>query len=151
MDAQALAEACRDAVWEHDRATRGLGVQILAVGPGTATLQMMVREDMVNGLGVCHGGYVALLADSCFGYACNAYNETTVASGFDVQLVAAARRGDTLTAVATELARSSRTGLYDVMVHNQRGERVAAFRGRSHTLKGRPLVEGLPMGLSARG
>ena len=52
---------------------------------------------------------------------------------------------------STELARSSRTGLYDVMVHNQRGERVAAFRGRSHTLKGRPLVEGLPMGLSARG
>ena len=151
MDAQAIAEACRDAMWENDRASRGLGVVVLAVGPGTATLQMVVREDMVNGLEVCHGGYVSLLADSCFGYACNAYNEMTVASGFDIHFMTAARRGDTLTAVATELARNSRTGVYDVIVSNQRGERVAAFRGRSHALKGRPLVEGLPMGPGARG
>jgi len=151
MDAQALAEASRDALWENDRASRGLGVVVLAVGPGTATLQMVVREDMVNGLEVCHGGYVSLLADSCFGYACNAYNEMTVASGFDIHFMTAARTGDTLTAVATELARNSRTFVYDVIVSNQRGERVAAFRGRSHALKGRPLVEGLPMGPGARG
>ena len=146
MDAQALAEASREALWENDRASRGLGVVVLAVGPGTATLQMVVREDMLNGLEVCHGGYVSLLADSCFGYACNAYNEMTVASGFDVNLVAAARRGDVLTAVATEVAKSGRTGVYDIEVRNQRDERVAAFRGRSYTMKGRPLVEGLPMG-----
>lgn len=151
MDPQALAEASRDAIWENDHASRGLGLVLVAVGPGSATVEMRVRDDMVNGLGVCHGGYVALLADSCFGYACNAYNEMTVASGFDVHLMAAARRGDTLTAVATELARNSRTGVYDVMVSNQRGERVAAFRGRSHTLKGRSLVEGLPMGPQPRG
>ncbi len=146
MDAQAIAEACRDAMWESDRASRGLGMAILAVGPGTATLQMTVREDMLNGHDICHGGFVTLLADSCFAFACNGYNEMTVASGFDVNLVAAARRGDVLTAVATEVAKSGRTGVYDIEVRNQRDERVAAFRGRSYTMKGRPLVEGLPMG-----
>jgi acyl-CoA thioesterase len=146
MDAQALAEACRDAMWENDRASRGLGMAILAVGPGTATLRMTVREDMLNGHDICHGGFVTLLADSCFAFACNGYNEMTVASGFDVNLIAAARRGDVLTAVATEVAKSGRTGVYDIEVRNQRDERVAAFRGRSYTMKGRPLVEGLPMG-----
>jgi acyl-CoA thioesterase len=146
VDAQAIAEACRDAMWESDRASRGLGMAILAVGPGTATLQMTVREDMLNGHDICHGGFVTLLADSCFAFACNGYNEMTVASGFDVNLVAAARRGDVLTAVATEVAKSGRTGVYDIEVRNQRDERVAAFRGRSYTMKGRPLVEGLPMG-----
>jgi acyl-CoA thioesterase len=119
---------------------------ILAVGPGTATLRMTVREDMLNGHDICHGGFVTLLADSCFAFACNGYNEMTVASGFDVNLIAAARRGDVLTAVATEVAKSGRTGVYDIEVRNQRDERVAAFRGRSYTMKGRPLVEGLPMG-----
>ncbi|MCZ8174899.1 MAG: hydroxyphenylacetyl-CoA thioesterase PaaI [Burkholderiaceae bacterium] len=133
-------------MWESDRASRGLGMAILAVGPGTATLQMTVREDMLNGHDICHGGFVTLLADSCFAFACNGYNEMTVASGFDVNLVAAARRGDVLTAVATEVAKSGRTGVYDIEVRNQRDERVAAFRGRSYTMKGRPLVEGLPMG-----
>jgi len=146
VDAQAIAEACRDAMWESDRASRGLGMAILAVGPGTATLQMTVREDMLNGHDICHGGFVTLLADSCFAFACNGYNEMTVASGFDVNLIAAARRGDVLTAVATEVAKSGRTGVYDIEVRNQRDERVAAFRGRSYTMKGRPLVEGLPMG-----
>jgi len=146
VDAQAIAEACRDAMWESDRASRGLGMAILAVGPGTATLQMTVREDMLNGHDICHGGFVTLLADSCFAFACNGYNEMTVASGFDVNLVAAARRGDVLTAVATEVAKSGRTGVYDIEVRNQRDERVAAFRGRSYTMKGKPLVEGLPMG-----
>jgi len=101
---------------------------------------------MLNGHDICHGGFVTLLADSCFAFACNGYNEMTVASGFDVNLVAAARRGAVLTAVATEGAKSGRTGVYDIEVRNQRDERVAAFRGRSYTMKGRPLVEGLPMG-----
>ncbi len=145
-DAQAIAEACRDAMWDNDRASRGLGMAILAVGPGTARLQMAVREDMLNGHDICHGGFVTTLADSTFAFACNGYNEMTVASGFDVNLIAAAHQGDVLTAVATEVARSGRTGVYDIEVTNQRGERVAAFRGRSYTMKGRPLVEGLPMG-----
>jgi acyl-CoA thioesterase len=145
-DAQALAEACRDAMWQDDRASRALGMRILAVGPGRSTLEMVVREDMLNGHDICHGGLVTTLADSAFAFACNAYNEVTVASGFDCNLVAAASRGDVLTAVAQEASRKGRTGVYDVTVTNQRGELVAVFRGRSYTMKGRALVPGLPVG-----
>jgi acyl-CoA thioesterase len=143
---QQIAEAARDAMWADDRASKALGMQVLAVGPGTATLAMTVREDMLNGHDLCHGGLVSMLADSAFAYACNAHNEITVASGFDVNLLAAAHLGDVLTAQATEVSKSGRTGVYDVSVSNQRGEAVAAFRGRSYTMKGKPLVEGLPIG-----
>lgn len=143
---QQIAEAARDAMWRDDRASRALGMEILAVGPGTATLAMTVRDDMLNGHDICHGGLVTTLADSAFAFACNAYNEITVASGFDVNLLQAARRGDRLTAVAHEVSKSGRTGVYDIAVTNQRGEAVAAFRGRSYTLKGKPVVEGLPVG-----
>jgi acyl-CoA thioesterase len=143
---QAVAVATRDAMWKDDRAGRSLGMQVLAIGPGTATLAMAVREEMLNGHDICHGGLVATLADSAFAYACNAYNEVTVASGFDVNLVAPAHRGDVLTATARELSKSGRTGVYDVTVVNQRGEAVAAFRGRSYTMKGKPLIHGLPVG-----
>ncbi len=146
MSPQDLAEATRDAMWTDDRASRALGIRVLAIGPGSATVSMTVREDMLNGHDICHGGLVATLADSAFAYACNAYNEFTVASGFDMNLIASARGGDLLTAQASELSRAGRTGVYDVEVRNQRGERIAAFRGRSYTVRGRPLVEGLPMG-----
>jgi acyl-CoA thioesterase len=148
---QQVAEATRDAMWKDDRASKALGMQVLAVGPGTATIVMTVREDMLNGHDICHGGLVTTLADSAFAFACNAYNEVTVASGFDVNLLAAARLGDVLTASAVEVSKSGRTGVYDITVTNQRGERVAAFRGRSYTMKGKPLVEGLPMGRAAAG
>jgi len=146
IDAQSLAEACRDAMWQGDRASRALGMRVVSVGPGTATLDMTVRDDMLNGHDICHGGLVTTLADSAFAFACNGYNEMTVASGFDCNLVAAAKGGDRLTAVASEASRSGRTGVYDVTVRNQRGELVAVFRGRSYTMKGRPLVPGLPTG-----
>ena len=146
MTPQQVAEATRDAMWRDDRASQALGMQVLAVGPGTATVTMTVREDMLNGHDICHGGLVTMLADSAFAYACNAYNEVTVASGFDVNLIAAAHRGDVLTAEVAEVAKAGRTGVYDVTVSNQRGEPLAAFRGRSYTMKGKPLVEGLPMG-----
>ena len=144
--AQQVAEAARDAMWANDRASQALGMQVLAVGPGTATLSMTVREDMLNGHDLCHGGLIATLADSAFAFACNAYNELTVASGFDIHLMAGARRGDVLTAVATEVNKAGRTGVYDIAVNNQHGEAVAAFRGRSYTMKGKPLVAGLPVG-----
>jgi len=146
MDAQAVAEASRDAMLQGDHATPMLGMRVDAVGPGTATLSMVVRRDMLNGHAICHGGLVTTLADSAFAFACNAYNELTVASGFDVNLVAAAREGDVLTATAVEVSKAGRTGVYDVNVSNQRGEAVAAFRGRSYTMKGKPLVAGLPVG-----
>ncbi len=146
---QQIAEAARDAMWANDRASKMLGMQVQAVGPGTATLLMPVREDMLNGHDLCHGGLVATLADTAFAYACNAYNEVTVASGFDIHLFAAARLGDVLTATALEVNKAGRTGVYDIDVANQRGERIAAFRGRSHTMKGKPLVDGLPVGKAA--
>jgi len=143
---QQIAEAARDAMWADDRASKALGMQVLNVGPGMATVSMTVREDMLNGHDLCHGGLVSMLADSAFAYACNAHNEVTVASGFDVNLLAAAHLGDVLTAQATEVSKAGRTGVYDVSVSNQRGAAVAAFRGRSYTMKGKPLVEGLPIG-----
>ena len=146
MDAQHIAEATRDAMWSNDRASQALGMQVQAVGPGTATVSMAVREDMLNGHDLCHGGLVATLADSAFAFACNAYNEVTVASGFDINLFAASRLGDVLTASAREVTKAGRTGVYDIEVTNQRGERVAVFRGRSYTMKGKPLVPGLPLG-----
>lgn len=143
---QEVAEATRDAMWRGDRASRMLGLAVTAIGPGSATLTMTVRDDMLNGHDICHGGLITTLADSAFAFACNAYNEITVASGFDVNLIAAARLGDVLTATAHEVSKAGRTGVYDIHVHNQRGEPVAAFRGRSYTMKGKAVVEGLPMG-----
>lgn len=139
-EAQGVAEACRDAMWANDRASKALGMQILAVSPGGAVLSMTVREDMLNGHDTCHGGLITTLADSAFAFACNAYNEITVASGFDVNIMAPARLGDVLTATAVEQSKSGRTGVYDITVTNQAGVRVAIFRGRSYTLKGKPLL-----------
>jgi acyl-CoA thioesterase len=139
---QQVAEYVRDGMLANDRATLGLGMKILAIGPGTATLAMAVREDMLNGHDICHGGFMATLADSSFAFACNSYNELTVASGFAVDFLAPARLGDVLTACCTEVSKAGRTGVYDVELRNQRGERVALFRGRSYTIKGKPAVAG---------
>ena len=140
VDPQRLAERVRDHMWAGDRASQALGMEVMAVGPGTATLRMTVREDMLNGHDLCHGGLVTALADSAFAFACNAYDELTVASGFSVDLVAPGRLGDVLTARAVEVNKAGRTGVYDIEVRNQRDERVAVFRGRSYTMKGKPVL-----------
>jgi len=137
---QQTADHVREGMYARDRATRGLGMQVVEVSPGRAVLTMTVREDMLNGHDLCHGGLVATLADSAFAYACNSYDELTVATGFAVDFVAPARLGDVLTASCTEVSRAGRTGVYDTEVRNQRGERVAVFRGRSYAAKGRPAV-----------
>ena len=137
---QALAERVRDAMWAGDQATRMLGMRITEVGPGRAVVEMAVRADMLNGHAICHGGLITTLADSAFAFACNSYNELTVASGFSIDLLAPGRLGDLLTATCTELSKAGRTGVYDTEVRNQRGERIAAFRGRSHTARGKPVV-----------
>ena len=138
---QQVADAVREGMYAKDRATRALGMAIVEVAPGTATLRMSVREDMLNGHDICHGGFITTLADSAFAFACNSYNELTVASGFGVDLVAPARLGDVLTARCVEVSKAGRTGVYDADVTNQRGERIAVFRGRSYTAKGRPAVK----------
>ena len=139
-DAQHTAEQVRDGMLADDRASKALGIAITEIGPGSATATMAVRADMLNGFGICHGGLVATLADSAFAFACNAHNELTVASGFSIDILLASKEGDVLTARATETNKAGRTGLYDIEVRNQRGERVAMFRGRSYTMQGKPVV-----------
>jgi len=137
---QELAEYVRDGMFANDRASKALGMRIVEVGPGRSVVEMAVRDSMVNGHDLCHGGLIATLADSAFAFACNSYNELTVASGFAIDLLAPGKLGDVLTAHCTEVSKSGRTGVYDAVVTNQRGERVAVFRGRSHTMKGKPAV-----------
>jgi acyl-CoA thioesterase len=144
MDPQQVAEAVRDAMWKDDRASQALGMEVLTIGPGRASLRMVVRPDMLNGHQICHGGLMTTLADSTFAFACNAYNDVTVASGFDVNIIASARLGDVLTATATEVAKTRRTGVYDIDVRDQNGKRLVAFRGRSMTLTGKLVVPTLP-------
>jgi acyl-CoA thioesterase len=141
-EAQQLAEHVRDGMYLNDRASKGLGMTVVSIAPGQATLRMTVRDDMLNGHDICHGGLITTLADSAFAYACNSYNEFTVASGFAIELLAPGRAGDVMTARCFEVSRAGRTGVYDCEVTNQRGERVALFRGRSHTMKGKPAVTG---------
>ncbi len=143
--AQATAERVREQMLANDTVLRTLGITVDAIGPGRACASMTVRADMLNGFAICHGGLVATLADTAFAYACNAYDELTVASGFAVELLAPSHEGDVLTAEASELSKSGRTGVYDIEVRNQRGQRIAAFRGRSYTMKGRPVVGGQPV------
>jgi acyl-CoA thioesterase len=132
-----LARRSAEAMWADDAASRSLGMAILAIAPGRAEVTMTVRDDMVNGHGLCHGGLVATLADSAFALACNTYGEVTVAAGFEIDLLEPVRLGDELVASAVERVRRGRSGIYDVTVRH--GDRVVAeFRGRSRSL-GRPV------------
>lgn len=138
--AQRTADRVREGMFRNDRASKLLGMRIEAVTPGRATLSMAIRDDMLNGHDICHGGLITTLADSAFAFACNSYDELTVASGFSVDLLAPGRLNDVLTARCTEVSKAGRTGVYDCEITNQRGERVAVFRGRSYTIKGKPAV-----------
>lgn len=135
-EAQALAERVAAAMYTRDQASQGMGMKIARVGPGHAELTMTVRADMLNGHAICHGGFIYTLADSAFAFACNSYNLATVASGCSIDYIAPAREGDLLTAVAQERSASGRTGVYDIEVRNQLGEKIAFFRGKSYRIKG---------------
>ena len=127
-----LARRCAEEMWSGDAASRMLGMSIRAVGPGTASVGMTIRSDMVNGWDLAHGGLVAALADSAFAVACNSHGQVTVAAGFDVTFLEPARLGDELVATAREVALRGRSGLYDVTVRRSSDDRVLAeFRGRS--------------------
>ncbi len=140
-DAQALAEAAAAALWERDHAAHALGMQVAQVGPGRAVLQMMVRPDMANGHGICHGGMIFTLADTAFAYACNSGNQVTVASACQIDFIAPARAGERLQADAVERTAAGRTGVYDVAVTGDGGKTIALFRGKSHRIGG-PVIPG---------
>ena len=128
IDSEAVLRMFRD-----DLASGTLGIELVSVGRGTATVTMTVRDEMVNGHAIGHGGYVFLLADTAFACACNSYGPVTVAASADIIFIAPVHRGDQLTARATERARWGRSGIYDITVSNDKGV-VAEFRGNSRTI-----------------
>jgi acyl-CoA thioesterase len=135
-DAQALAELAGKTMYERDPASQALGMRLDGIGPGYARMTMVVREDMLNGHRSCHGGYIFMLADSAFAFACNSHNYNTVGAGCAIDYLAPGSEGDLLTAEAVEQALSGKTGVYDVTVTNQEGRKVALFRGKSHRVNG---------------
>jgi acyl-CoA thioesterase len=137
VNARDLARVCADAMWSEDKASRGLGMQLMSVGPGQAELTMTVTPMMVNGHDICHGGFIFTLADSGFAYACNTYNQRTVAQHCEVTFLRSARRGDKLTARAVERQKQGRSGIYDITVTREDGTVIAEFRGHSRTIEGK--------------
>jgi acyl-CoA thioesterase len=136
QQAQQQAQDAAAAMWSRDHVAQGLGMTLAHVQPGAARLNMQVRQDMVNGHAICHGGMLFTLADTAFAYACNSYNQNTVASACSIDFLAPAHLGDTLVAEATERALGGRSGVYDVTVSTAAGKTVALFRGKSARIKG---------------
>jgi acyl-CoA thioesterase len=130
-----LARACADAMWKGDDASKGLGMEILRVGAGEAVLTMTIQPHMVNGQRIAHGGFIFLLADSTFAFACNSHNERAVAAQCNISFIRPGKLGDRLVATAWEISRSGRSGIYDVRVSVDETV-IAEFRGHSRTIAG---------------
>ncbi len=130
-----LARACADAMWKEDTASQDLGMEIIRVGPGEAVLTMTIQPHMVNGHGIAHGGFIFLLADSAFAFACNSRNERTVAAQCDISFIRPARLGDRMVASAREISKTGRSGIYDVRVAVD-DTTIAELRGHSRTIGG---------------
>ena len=135
-DPQALAVLAGKTMYERDPASQALGMTLDAIRPGYARMRMRVRGDMLKGHGTCHGGYIFMLADSAFAFACNSHNFNTVGAGCTIDYLAPGRAGDVLVAEAVEQALAGKTGVYDVVVTDQDGRKVALFRGKSHRVAG---------------
>jgi acyl-CoA thioesterase len=130
-----LARACAEAMWKEDDASKGLGMEIVEIRPGQATLAMTVKPHMVNGQRIAHGGFIFTLADSAFAFACNTHNERAVAAQGHITFIKPGKLGDRLVATAREISRSGRSGIYDVRVTVDQTV-IAEFRGHSRTIAG---------------
>jgi acyl-CoA thioesterase len=130
-----IARACAEAMWKEDNASQGLGMTIVEVKPGQATLSMTVQPHMVNGQRIAHGGFIFTLADSAFAFACNSHNQKSVAAQGDITFIRPGKLGDLLVATAREISRNGRSGIYDVRVTTS-NEVIAEFRGHSRTIAG---------------
>jgi acyl-CoA thioesterase len=135
-----IARRSADAMWASDRASQSLGMEIVDIAPGRATMRMSVREDMVNGHAIGHGGFTFTLADSAFAFACNSYNRSTVAASCEIRFLAPTRLGDVLVAEALERSRTGRDGVYDITVRSGT-TLVAEFVGRSKEIRGTLYLE----------
>jgi acyl-CoA thioesterase len=123
-------------MWDDDEASRRLGMDALVVERDRAVVRMAIRDDMVNGHAICHGGYIFTLADSCFALACNSRGHLTVAAGADISFTAPGKLGDVLVAEAVVRSSFGRSGITDVTVKRESdGQIIAEFRGRSRSLK----------------
>lgn len=138
MNAIELARQCAERLYANDEASQALGIQIEIPAPGEAVARLEVTPSMVNGFGICHGGYLFTLADTAFAFACNAYGRVTLAAGASIDFLRPAHAGDRLEARAREQHRGRNHGIYDVIVSDQEGRAVAVFRGRAQAT-GRPL------------
>ena len=136
VELQALAELAGKTMYERDSASQALGMLLDEIRPGYARMSMRVRGDMLNGHATCHGGYIFMLADSAFAFACNSHNFNTVGAGCTIDYLAPGFEGDVLVAEAVEQALQGKTGVYDIKVSNQDGRTVALFRGKSHRVSG---------------
>lgn len=136
MTPKERAQKSAQAMWSGDRASLWFGMEIIDVDEGRATLALIVDRHHTNGHDICHGGVIFALADSAFAFACNSRNQKAVAHHNSISYLAPAAFGDRLTATATEIDLSGRSGLYDVMVTRQDGQTIAAFRGASRLLRG---------------
>ncbi|MDN5766251.1 MAG: hydroxyphenylacetyl-CoA thioesterase PaaI [Humibacillus sp.] len=123
-------------MWAEDVASRSLGMEATVIEQDHAVVRMRIRDDMVNGHAMCHGGYIFTLADSCFALACNSRGRLAVAAGADIAFTAPARLGDVLVADGRSRGSYGRSGLTDVTVKRESdGQIVAEFRGRSRSPK----------------
>jgi acyl-CoA thioesterase len=135
-DAAEIARLSADAMWAEDKASQSLGMKVEQVGPGFAILSMDISDRMVNGHGFCHGGYIFMLADSAFAFACNSHSQRHVAQHCQISYVAPGRMGMRLIAEARERQRGERSGICDVTVRSETGEIIAEFRGNSRSIPG---------------
>ena len=124
-------------MYADDKASQALGIEVLDIATGTATVRMLIRPNMVNGYRIAHGGYVFLLADTAFALACNTYGPVTVARNCEIEFIRPVKEGEQLTATAQERLRVRRNGIYDIRVSGADGDVVAEMRGHSRTLSDR--------------
>jgi acyl-CoA thioesterase len=142
LQPHALAEKVGQAMFAADRASKDfMQMELVSCEPGRAVMRMTVREAMLNGHAICHGGLIFTLADSTFAFACNSRNKVTVASGCSIEFLRPGRLGDVLTCEGVERALQGRHGIYDMTVSNQDGELVAMFRGKSTAIQGAVIPE----------
>ena len=143
MTGHELAAKVGASMFAVDRASKDfMQMELVSCEPGCAVMRMRVREPMLNGHQICHGGFIFTLADSTFAFACNSRNMATVAAGASIEFLKPAHLGDVLTCEAVEQMLQGRHGVYDMKVSNQRGETVAMFRGKSAQIKGTVLPAG---------
>src|SRR6201996_4330627 len=135
-----LARACAEAMWSEDDASRGLGMTLLEVKAGQATLSMTIAPHMVNGQRIAHGGFIFTLADSAFAFACNSRNERAVAAQGNISFIRPGKLGDRLVATAREISRTGRSGIYVIRVTVDESA-IAELRGHSRVIPGTWLPE----------